>query len=188
MSSSAGWESCERRARQMTVGFLSGLSWGDPNANVIHVGTGEFAVAEHPAILMTPALGSCVGVAVWDAVRHRGGLAHVMLPAPSEATADGNRDRFACVAIPHMIDAVAQGAAQPRLVAKIVGGAAMFKANSNPSNVGERNLDEVRNQLRLLRIPILAEDTGGNHARTVELRLDTGVLVVRSYIYGIEEL
>ncbi|PKQ37604.1 MAG: chemotaxis protein CheD [Actinobacteria bacterium HGW-Actinobacteria-1] len=172
----------------MTAGFLSGLSWGDPDANVIHVGTGEFAVAEHPAILMTPALGSCVGVAVWDAFRHRGGLAHVMLPTPSEANADGNRDRFAAIAIPRMIEEVAGGAAPRRLVAKIVGGAAMFKADSNLSNVGERNLEEVRHQLGLLRIPILAEDTGGSHARTVELRLDTGVLVVRSYMYGIREL
>ncbi len=64
----------------------------------------------------------------------------------------------------------------------------MFKADSNLSNVGERNLEEVRHQLSLLRIPILAEDTGGSHARTVELRLDTGVLVVRSYMYGIREL
>jgi len=172
----------------MMTGFLSGLSWGDPDANVIHVGTGEFAIAEHPAILMTPALGSCVGIAVWDAVRHRGGLAHIMLPTPSEATADGNRDRFASVAIPKMIDQVVDGVAPRRLVAKIVGGAAMFKADSNLSSVGERNLEEVRHQLNLLRIPILAEDTGGNHARTVELRLDTGVLVVRSYMYGIREL
>lgn len=172
----------------MSTGFLSGLSWGDPDANVIHVGTGEFAVAEHPAILMTPALGSCVGVALWDAFRHRGGLAHVMLPTPSESNAEGNRDRFASVAIPHMVNAVADGVAPRRLVAKLVGGAAMFKSDSNLSNVGERNLEEVRHQLDLLRIPVLAEDTGGSYARTVELRLDTGLLVVRSYMYGIREL
>ena len=172
----------------MTTGFLSGLSWGDPDADVIHVGTGEYAIAEHPTLLMTPALGSCVGVAVWDAFRQRGGLAHVMLPTPSEATAGGNRDRFASVAIPKMVEEVADGAMPRRLVAKIAGGAAMFRADSKLSSIGERNLDEVRHQLNLLRIPILAEDTGGSHARTVELRLDTGLLVVRSYMYGIREL
>lgn len=172
----------------MSTGFLSALSWGDPDANVIHVGTGEFAVAEHPSILMTPALGSCVGVALWDAYMHRGGLAHVMLPTPSESARDGNMDRFASVVIPKMIEEVSGGAAPRRLVAKLVGGAAMFKTDNVMSSVGERNLEEVRRQLSLLRIPILAEDTGGSHARTVELRLDSGVLVVRSYMYGIREL
>ena len=172
----------------MSAGFLSGLSYGDSAADVVHVGTGEFAVADHPTVLMTPALGSCIGVAVWDAFRRRGGLAHVMLPVPSDVTHDSNQDRFASVAIPRMVEELSGGVAARRLVAKIAGGAAMFKSDSSLSSVGERNLEEVRHQLSLLRIPILAEDTGGSHARTVELHMDTGVLVVRSYMYGIREL
>lgn len=164
------------------------MSWGDPEADIIRVGVGEFAVADHPALLMTPALGSCVGVTVWDAYRRRGGLAHVMLPVPSEGTVDGNRDRFATIGIPRMIEALGNGTPPRRLVAKLVGGAAMFKTDSGLGSVGERNLEEVRKQLGLLRIPILAEDTGGGHARTVELHLDTGLVVVRSYMYGIKEL
>jgi chemotaxis protein CheD len=75
-----------------------------------------------------------------------------------------------------------------RLVAKLMGGAAMFKTDTGLASVGERNLQEVRKQLALLRIPVLAEDTGGGHARTVELHLDSGIVVVRSYMYGIKEL
>lgn len=183
----AGLVSCDG-GYPVTVGFLTGLSWGDPNADIVSVGVGDFAVAEHPAILMTPALGSCIGVAVWDASRRRGGLAHVMLPSPSGHSVDGKRDRFASIGIPRMIEEITDGSPMRRLVAKLVGGATMFKSEGALGSVGDRNAEEVRRQLALLRIPILAEDTGGSHARTVELRLDTGIVVVRSYMYGIKEL
>lgn len=172
----------------MNTSFLTGMSWGDPDADVVRVGVGEFAVADHPALLMTSALGSCVGVAVWDAYSHRGGLAHIMLPVPSDGSVEGKRERFATIGIPRMIEAMPDETPARRLVAKLIGGAAMFKTDSGLASVGERNLQEVRRELALLRIPILAEDTGGSHARTVELHLDTGVVVVRSYMYGIREL
>lgn len=171
----------------MSNGIFSDAVWGG-DAEVIHVATGEYALAEHPQVLMTPALGSCVGVALWDAYRRRGGLAHVMLPTPGDGARGGNLDRFASEAIPAMASALADGMAVRRLVAKIVGGAAMFRGDSRLAGVGDRNVEEVRDQLALLRIPILAEDTGGSHARTVELHLDTGLVVVRSYMYGIKEL
>lgn len=156
---------------------------------LIEVGVGEFAVGVSPACLMTPALGSCVGVILYDPVGKRGGLAHVMLPKPLETSGGHDLDRFAEVAIPKMVEQLrALGTLQSRIVAKIAGGSAMFRADSILASVGERNVAEVKRQLALLRIPVLAEDTGGSHARTVELHLDTGVVVVRSYAMGAREL
>lgn len=171
----------------MNNGIFSDGPWSG-DAEVIYVATGEYALAEYPQVLMTPALGSCVGVAMWDPYHRRGGLAHVMLPSPADTARAGNLDRFASEAIPKMAAGLGDGSAVRRLVAKIVGGAAMFRGDSRLAGVGDRNVEEVRTQLHLLRIPILAEDTGGSHARTVELHLDTGLVVVRSYMYGIKEL
>ncbi len=159
---------------------------GEPNA--IYVATGEFAVADHPHVLITPALGSCVGVAIWDAVNRRGGLAHIMLPTPGDTARDGTLERFASHAIPAMAKRLSVESATRRLVAKIAGGAAMFRGDSRLAGVGDRNVEEVKRQLTLLRIPLMAEDTGGSHARTMEFHLDTGLVVVRSYMYGIREL
>ena len=61
-------------------------------------------------------------------------------------------------------------------------------ADAMLAQVGERNVEETKRQLALLSIPIVAEDTGERHARTVELRLDSGVYVVRSYQYGVKRL
>jgi chemotaxis protein CheD len=162
--------------------------WATADPNTVVVMTGEFDVAEHPQVLVTPALGSCVGVSMWDAFRRRGGIAHVMLPSPADSRVVGRPDRFASVALPKLAAAVAGDSPVWRLVAKISGGSTMFAVDGAMRGIGDRNVEEVKRQLALLRIPLLAEDTGGTHARTMELYLDTGLVVVRSYRYGIKEL
>ncbi|MDO8848221.1 MAG: chemotaxis protein CheD [Coriobacteriia bacterium] len=165
-----------------------GGHWADPDENTVLVATGEIAVAEHPKVIVTPALGSCVGVTLWDAFARRGGMAHVMLPTPSETRLDGLVNRFASIAIPALVEEVTQGSTIRRLVAKIAGGSVMFGSENGAPSIGGRNIIEVKRQLALLRIPLVAEDTGGAHARTMELHLDTGLVVVRSYRYGIKDL
>ncbi len=157
--------------------------------NLIEIGVGKLAVAKLPHVLMTPALGSCVGVTLYDKARKQGGMAHVMLPDTADTSMHGDRTRFASVAVPELVERLDKLGSKPRkLVAKIAGGAAMFKGQGHLATVGERNLREVKRQLAGFGIKIVAEDTGGSHARTIELYLDTGILVVRSYLYGIREL
>jgi len=167
------------------TGFLADFS--DPN--VVTVGVGEVAVAQHPKYLMTPALGSCVGLALYDPALKQGALAHIMLPTPLDSGVVGQELRFASTAAPALVALLLErGSPRRRLEAKIAGGAAMFKTENGAPHVGARNVEEVKRQLALLKVPIVAEDTGEHHARTVELRLDTGVLVVRSYLYGVKRL
>lgn len=165
-----------------------GGHWARPDENTILIVTGEIAVGDHPQVLVTPALGSCVGVTLWDAFARRGGMAHVMLPTPGDTRVNGAVDRFASVAVPKLAELVARGSNMRRLVAKIAGGATMFGVENDVLSIGARNVAEVKQQLTLLRIPLVAEDTGGTHARTIELHLDTGLVVVRSYRYGIKDL
>jgi chemotaxis protein CheD len=165
-----------------------GGHWAQPDENTVIVVTGEIAVADYPKILVTPALGSCVGVTLWDAFGRRGGMGHIMLPEPSSTRLEGLVDRFASIAIPKLAEAVAQGSRIRRLVAKIAGGSTMFGGANDALSIGTRNVTEVKRQLALLHIPLVAEDTGGAHARTMELHLDTGLVVVRSYRYGIKDL
>jgi chemotaxis protein CheD len=167
--------------------MVSGVPMMGENAVVVNVG--EIAVAEHPAVLVTQALGSCVGVVLWDPIRRAGGMAHVMLPSPGDTAHDGQRFRFATTAVPALVDALTEaGSPKRRLVAKIAGGAAMFGLEAGSATIGARNVAQTRLELHDLGIPLRAEDTGGNYARTIELRLDTGILLVRSYVYGLKEI
>jgi len=161
----------------------------DSDPDLIEVGIGELVVAQAPKRLLTPALGSCVGVALYDAFGHRGGLAHVMLPCPSSESVDGNSARFASFAVPELLRLMdAAGSPRRRIRAKIAGGAAMFRGDTSVAAIGGRNIAEVRRQLSLMNIPLEAEDTGEAHARTVELVLSSGELLVKSYQFGLRRL
>ncbi len=165
---------------------LSYLSNADRH---VTVGVGELAVAAYPNVLTTQALGSCVGIALWDPARQAGGMAHVMLPSSDDTRMEGKMHRFATHAVPELIAMLeAEGSSHRRVTAKIAGGAAMFKGDSTLAGIGARNIEEVRRQLHLAGVRLRAEDTGGDYARTIELHLDTGILLVRSYQYGIREL
>lgn len=171
------------------AGSIYTSGWRPPaDENIVLVRTGELAMADHPEVLVTPALGSCVGVVLWDAFARRGGMAHIMLPHPSEFHLQTRGDRFASVAMPKLAKALSSGAARHRLVAKIAGGATMFGEDSGLANIGIRNVEAVRRELSTLNIPLVAEDIGGSHARSMEAHLDTGLVVVRSYNHGIKEL
>jgi chemotaxis protein CheD len=159
------------------------------NPLVIEVATGGLAIGRHPERLMTPALGSCVGIALWDPTRRVGALGHVMLPAPGRAVLDPESGRFASWAVPELVRLLVEsGSDRSSIQAKIAGGAMMFRSESASVPVGERNVAEVVRQLELAGITLRAEDTGGSHARTVELDLDSGVLHVRSYRFGMRQL
>ena len=151
-------------------------------SKVVNIGISDLNVAKAPDILVTYALGSCVGICLFDSKRSIGGLAHIMLPWSKESSnAADNVKRYADTGITELIKRMAQcGAYSNCLVAKIAGGAQMFATNSAVFNIGERNVDAVKKVLSSYKIPIIAEQTGANFGRTVFFDVATGVMQVKS--------
>ena len=151
-------------------------------SKIITVGIADLNVAKAPDTLVTYALGSCVGICLYDADKKIAGLAHIMLPLSKEAVQGvDNKRRYADTGIMELIQTMnLQGASTSRLTAKIAGGAQMFSANSSVFNIGERNVEAVKKILSSYRIRIVAEETGLNFGRTVFFHGDTGVMEVRA--------
>lgn len=159
--------------------------------NIIKVGMADLNVVKAPDILTTLGLGSCVGIALYDASVKVGGLAHIMLPDSKQIKNNSNAAKFADTAIIKLIeDMISIGAKSNRLVAKIAGGAHMFefKNMDDMMRIGTRNVLAVTQILEELSIRILASDTGSNYGRTIELHTDTGILLVRTIGHGIKEI
>ena len=58
----------------------------------------------------------------------------------------------------------------------------MFKTSGGSlGNIGQRNIESVKNIMRVNGIFIKAEDTGGNYARTMLLDVSTGNVVIRTF-------
>ena len=160
-------------------------------AELIKVGMADYKIGRYPASLISYGLGSCVGIALYDPVTKIGGLAHIMLPDSKQARSTENPAKFADTALLKMLDDLLKlGAVKTRLTAKIAGGAQMFSFTNTTDimRVGERNAEAVRAILKQLDIRLLADDTGGNYGRTVELKLDTGVFRVKTIDKGEKEL
>ena len=64
----------------------------------------------------------------------------------------------------------------------------MFRGESGIDTIGDRNVTAVRYLLERAGVPVVAAETGGSHARTIELSTSTGMLLIRSYTYGIHEI
>ena len=140
-------------------------------------------VCKSPDIITTLGLGSCIGIAVYDPVTKIGGLAHIMLPDSTQIRNNLNKAKFADTGIEELIKRVtASGASKARLKAKIAGGAKMFEVSglSDVGNIGARNAEASKAKLRELGIPLIAEDTGLNYGRTVELHCETGEFYIKS--------
>ena len=152
-------------------------------SEIIKVGMADLNVYISPDGITTLGLGSCVGIALRDPVTGIGGLAHIMLPDSTQSRANENRAKFADTGIPDMVDEiVAKGASRSRLVAKLAGGSQMFvfASASDIMSVGKRNAAAAKEKLQEMKIPIVAEDTGGNYGRTVQIDLSTGVYKVKT--------
>lgn len=150
----------------------------------ITIGIGDLKVCRAPDVLITYALGSCVGVCLLDSTTQIGGLSHIMLPESSGSNS-ANPMRFADLALPMLIRQMeSMGASRMRLKAKIAGGATMFATASDKFNIGERNLAAVKKFLMTNHIPILAEDTGLDYGRTQLFYPATGVMEIRAAAKG----
>ena len=149
----------------------------------IKVGMADLNICKAPDMITTLGLGSCIGIAVYDPVLKIGGLAHIMLPDSTQMRNNSNIAKFADTGIEEKEKRVVMaGANKRRLVAKIAGGAKMFQVSglSTVGNVGERNAQASRAKLKQLGIPLLAEDTGLNYGRTVELYPETGEFRIKA--------
>ena len=143
----------------------------------ITVGMADLNICRAPDVLITVGLGSCIGLTLYDPVNKIGGMVHYMLPDSHITANNGNIAKFADTGIPELLKRITiAGANRSRLIAKIAGGAKMFGVNqmSNIGSIGERNAAAAKQILNELNIKLVAEDTGLNYGRTVELHFDTG--------------
>ena len=151
------------------------------------IGIADMKIGSQDDILITYALGSCVGIMLYDKIKKIGGLVHVLLPDSTTSTKVENPYKFADLGIEKtVIELEKRGILRANLKAKIAGGAQMFKTSNTSSNlnIGERNVVATKVALQKLRIPIIAQDVGLDYGRTVKFNLADGSVTIKSIKSG----
>jgi chemotaxis protein CheD len=154
--------------------------------NKLIVGIADMKLAQNSGLLVTYALGSCIGICLYDPILHIGSLTHIMLPLNMEAGRK-NAFKYADTGIREVLNQMSvKGCARPRMIAKIAGGARMFELSGGAlGNIGQRNIESVRIALKREGIRLVGEDVGGTVARTLVFDVSNGDAFIRSY--GIPE-
>ncbi len=147
------------------------------------VGVADMAVFREPgAKIVTHALGSCIGVTVFDPTTNVGGMLHFMLPDSkiNANKANGNPAMFADTGVPTLFrSAYELGATKENLIVCAAGGAEVL-ADGGHFKIGSRNRTVLRKIFWKNNILLSADDTGGNSSRTLTLSLADGTVTVKA--------
>jgi chemotaxis protein CheD len=141
------------------------------------VGVADMRVSnQQTEVLVTHALGSCIGVAIYDPTAKVGGILHFMLP---DSTLDPGKAQehphmFADTGLPLLFrECYRLGAQKSRLRVKVTGGSQVL-GNREFFQIGRRNYAALRKIFLKNNVLIDNEDVGGTKARTLFLEIATG--------------
>jgi chemotaxis protein CheD len=132
--------------------------------------------------VVTYALGSCLGLIVYDVRLKVGGILHAMLPEGKERRGEAgfNPYKFVDTGIPLLFkECYKFGATKRSLKVYVFGCGNITNATSSFLNIGERNYAATRKILWKNNVMIDKEEVGGNTSRTVELLLDSGEILLK---------
>jgi chemotaxis protein CheD len=153
---------------------------------VIHiVGVADMKVSTKEGdLIITHALGSCLGITVHDPMACVGGLVHVMLPLSTidPVKADRNPFMFVDTGFPKLlIECFKIGAQKQRLEIMVAGGAnSQDRVENDLFQIGKRNFIILRKVLWKNGLLLKSYDVGGGNSRTMSLEIGTGRVTIRS--------
>lgn len=141
-----------------------------------HVCAGMSLVSKSKPTILSASLGSCVGVAMYDARARVGGIIHLLLPEPISTEGILFPDKYATTGLPPFIEALkTAGALTPNLQAVIAGGALVgpLLHQDLMLDIGGRTAENVKKILTEQGISIVKSETGGFFTCRLSLNLQS---------------
>jgi len=135
-------------------------------------------------VLITYALGSCLGVTVYDIRLKRAGLLHCMMPDSSidRVKAAGNPSLYVDTGMKAMMENFyRKGSLKKDLIIRVAGGSSS-KENEEEDffQIGRRNFVSLRKYLWNEGLMLRAYDVGGYGSRTVTLEVENGKMLIKA--------
>lgn len=159
-----------------------GNEGNNPVSKVI-IGIGDMHVSRDPGdTLVTYALGSCLGLTVYDPQMKVGGMIHVALPdsTPVDSRKDNyNPLRFVDSGIPLLFKEAYRLGARKAFLRVRMAGCSQIADEGGLFNIGKRNYAAARKLLWRNNVLIEAEHCGDSFSRTMSFEIDSGRIVLR---------
>ncbi|MCF7802825.1 MAG: chemotaxis protein CheD [Candidatus Marinimicrobia bacterium] len=142
----------------------------------------DIKVSNNPGeVLVTFALGSCLGIAVYDPGVKVAGLAHIMLPdsAIEDGNTSTNLNKYIDTGVPVLYKKMyTLGAKKERIKNAIIGGSKIMD-DQNFFNIGNKNYAALRKVFWKNNVLIHKKHVGGRINRTVRIEVATGKITLK---------
>ncbi len=147
------------------------------------IGIGGLVARSGSGIIITHALGSCLGIAVHDQYTKVGAMIHAQLPLSTKSP-DRARQQpalFVDLSLGLVIEAAVKAGAERRRLRICVAGAANVTSIANDIfNIAKQNITVLRKVLWQAGVLVAGEDTGGTQPRTMTLDVASGQVAIDS--------
>ncbi len=147
-----------------------------------HIAAGRFKAIKQSNQVLQAFLGTCVGVALYDASAKAGGLLHILLPEPPGSFQDPMPEKYAVTGLPMLINALTDMGCTPKNLKAVIAGGALVGPVSHQDiclDIGGRSAEIVRDILQARDIEVIHSETGGFFTCTLELDMKTGKAAVK---------
>lgn len=156
----------------------------DAGKRSLVVGVADMKVAtEAGELLITYALGSCLGITIYDPAVRVAGMLHVMLP---DSTTHGEKGRtnpfmFVDTGVPRLFRAAYEaGAKKERMIVKVAGGSTRHvTAADDHFKIGKNNFLALRKIFWKNNVLIDSHEVGGTDSRTMWIDVESGQTVLK---------
>ena len=141
----------------------------------VKVVAGDYYVTNQDEMIAT-VLGSCIAVCIRDPKAGVGGINHFILP-DSNCDILSASNRYGVFAMEQLINGIIRhGGQRDNFEIKLVGGGNIMGGSNN---IGQINIDFVKNFLNIEGFKQVAEDLGGNQPRRIVYNITEGKLLVK---------
>ncbi|MBC8063768.1 MAG: chemotaxis protein CheD [Chlorobia bacterium] len=155
--------------------------------SAVRVAMADIQVLRKSGQLTCLGLGSGISLCGFDPVTSVAGMVQIMLPTAFQGKDLEKPGKFADTGVPALIEAMTRvGADQDRILFAMAGGAQIFRFNSAESklDIGSRNAQATLEAVQAQGLQVVAQDTGGDVARTATFDLESGIFAVRTVTAG----
>jgi len=142
---------------------------------IVDIQIGQVKAGKGKVILQSKAIGSCVAIVAYDAIKSIGALAHVMLPGRAPAKKMIEKTKYAANAIDAIVNKMSKlGSKKDDIEVVLVGAANVLRREDD--TICRDNIESVLELLVKKRLKVKAQALGGTARRSVSLDIERGIV------------
>lgn len=142
---------------------------------IVDVQIGQVKAGKGKVILQSKAIGSCVAIVAYDAIKNVGALAHVMLPGRAPAKKKVEKTKYTANAIDAIISKMSKlDSKKDDIEVVLVGGGNIL--NREDDTICKDNIESALKLLSEKQLKVRAQAVGGTARRSVSLDVERGIV------------